>query len=189
VGQIEQHFCLKIHLGGPLWDGCQGIMHSTLYKWKPAFIHPRLSSVRRMDGWMDGCQRDGNAYTLWDKWNNIFSALTKCANLMIIETCQFLTTTRRSLEHGICPNKVPTKKKLGRLINQKSTSFFCASVKHCVRASPPVLSMWLQTVKFIVKKVKMCRFSSGNWFFCTKFVQLAVAGKRRDTVVHLQRRV
>jgi hypothetical protein len=25
------------------------------------------------------------------------------------------------------------------------------------------------------EKIKMCRFSSGNWFFCTKFVQLAVA--------------
>jgi hypothetical protein len=29
----------------------------------------------------------------------------------------------------------------------------------------------------------MCWFSSGNWFFSTKFVQLAVAGKRRNTVV------
>jgi len=27
--------------------------------------------------------------------------------------------------------------------------------------------------------VKMCRFSSGYWFFCTKFVQVAVASKRR----------
>jgi hypothetical protein len=26
-------------------------------------------------------------------------------------------------------------------------------------------------------KVKMCQFSSGNGFFCTKFVQLTVAGK------------
>jgi len=33
----------------------------------------------------------------------------------------------------------------------------------------------------------MCRFSLGNWFFCTKFVQLAVAGKRRNTVVNLQK--
>jgi hypothetical protein len=33
--------------------------------------------------------------------------------------------------------------------------------------------MWLQTVKFIVKKVKMCWFRSRIWFFCTKFVQLA----------------
>ncbi len=30
---------------------------------------------------------------------------------------------------------------------------------------------------------------SGNWFFCTKFVQLPVAGRRRNTVVHLQKRV
>ncbi len=35
----------------------------------------------------------------------------------------------------------------------------------------------------------MCRFSSGNWCFCTKFVELAVAGKRRNTVVDLQKRV
>ncbi len=34
--------------------------------------------------------------------------------------------------------------------------------------------------------VKMCRFSSENWFFWTKFVQVAVAGKWYDTVVHLQ---
>ncbi len=39
--------------------------------------------------------------------------------------------------------------------------------------------------KIYCEKDKMCRFSSGNWFFCTKFVQLAVAGKRRNTVVHL----
>jgi hypothetical protein len=30
--------------------------------------------------------------------------------------------------------------------------------------------------KIYCEKVKMCRFSSGNWFFCTKFVQLALAG-------------
>ncbi len=47
--------------------------------------------------------------------------------------------------------------------------------------------------KIYCKKVKMCRFSSGNWcsgnwFFCTKFVQLAVAGKRRNTVVHLKKK-
>ncbi len=33
----------------------------------------------------------------------------------------------------------------------------------------------------------MCGFSSRNWFFSTKFVQLAVAGKRSNTVVHLQK--
>jgi hypothetical protein len=46
-----------------------------------------------------------------------------------------------------------------------------------------------QNSKIYCGKVKMCRFSSGNWFFCTKFVQLAVAGKRRNTVVHLQKRM
>ncbi len=39
--------------------------------------------------------------------------------------------------------------------------------------------------KIYCEKVKMCRFSSGNWFFCTKFVQ---AGKSRNTVVRLQKR-
>jgi hypothetical protein len=34
----------------------------------------------------------------------------------------------------------------------------------------------------------MCRFSSGNWFFCNKFVQLAVAGSRRNTCVHLKKK-
>jgi hypothetical protein len=43
--------------------------------------------------------------------------------------------------------------------------------------------------KIYCEKVKMCRFSLGNWFFGTKFMQLAVAGKMRNTVVHLPRRV
>ncbi len=40
-------------------------------------------------------------------------------------------------------------------------------------------------------KVKMCcGFSLGIWFSCITFMQLAVAGKRRNTVVvHLQKRV
>jgi hypothetical protein len=41
--------------------------------------------------------------------------------------------------------------------------------------------------KMYCEKVKMCRFSSGNWFFCTKFMQLAVAGTRRNTAVHLKK--
>ncbi len=43
--------------------------------------------------------------------------------------------------------------------------------------------------KIYCEKVKMWRFSSGNRFFCTKFVQLAVPGKRRNRVMHLQKRV
>jgi hypothetical protein len=43
--------------------------------------------------------------------------------------------------------------------------------------------------KIHCEKVIMCRLSSGNWFLCTKFVQLAVAGKRRNKVVHLQKKV
>jgi hypothetical protein len=36
------------------------------------------------------------------------------------------------------------------------------------------------------EKVKMCGFSTASWFFCPKFVQLAMAGKGRNTAVHLQ---
>jgi hypothetical protein len=43
--------------------------------------------------------------------------------------------------------------------------------------------------KIYCEKVKMSQFSSGNWFFCTKFVQLAVAGKVGNTIVHLQKRM
>jgi hypothetical protein len=39
------------------------------------------------------------------------------------------------------------------------------------------------------ENVKMCRYSSANWFFCTKFVQLPMAGKWRNAVVHLQKKV
>jgi hypothetical protein len=39
------------------------------------------------------------------------------------------------------------------------------------------------------EQVKICLFSSGNWFFCTKFVQFAVAGKMRNTGMHLQKKV
>ncbi len=31
--------------------------------------------------------------------------------------------------------------------------------------------------KIYCEKVKICQFSSGKWFFCTKFVHLAVASK------------
>jgi hypothetical protein len=41
--------------------------------------------------------------------------------------------------------------------------------------------------KIYREKVKMCQFSSRNCFFCTKFMELAVAGKWRNTVVHLQK--
>ncbi len=43
--------------------------------------------------------------------------------------------------------------------------------------------------KIYCEKVKICRFSRGNWFFCPKYVQLVVAGKRRNIAVHLQKRV
>jgi hypothetical protein len=38
------------------------------------------------------------------------------------------------------------------------------------------------------EKVKMCRFSLVKLVFCTKFVQLAVAGKMRNTVMRLQKK-
>jgi hypothetical protein len=43
--------------------------------------------------------------------------------------------------------------------------------------------------KIYCKNVKMCRFSSGNWFFCTKIVQLPMAGNGRNTFVRLKKRV
>jgi hypothetical protein len=64
------------------WMDVRGIMHSsTLYKWKPAFVHPRLfSSVRGMDGWMDGWMSEGmvmHIYYYETKWNNNFLRLDK----------------------------------------------------------------------------------------------------------------
>jgi hypothetical protein len=51
-----------------------------------------------------------------------------------------------------------------------------------------VLSQYVtQDSKIYCEKIKMCRFSLGHWFFCTKFVQLAVTGKEHNTVVHLQK--
>jgi hypothetical protein len=45
--------------------------------------------------------------------------------------------------------------------------------------------MWLQTVKFIVKKSKCAGLAQEIGFFSTKFVELAVAGKRLNVVVLL----
>jgi hypothetical protein len=42
--------------------------------------------------------------------------------------------------------------------------------------------------KIYCEKVKICRFSSGNWFFCTKIVEVTMARKRHNTVVHLQKK-
>jgi hypothetical protein len=57
-----------------------------------------------------------------------------------------------------------------------------------LRASPQVLAEYVTPhSKIYCKKVKMCRFSSGNWFLCTKFVEFAVAGKRSNTIVDLQK--
>jgi hypothetical protein len=36
---------------------------------------------------------------------------------------------------------------------------------------------------------KMCGFSSENWFFCTKVMQLAMAGKGHNRDLYLQIRV
>jgi hypothetical protein len=47
----------------------------------------------------------------------------------------------------------------------------------------------LRRAQYVTPDNKMCGFSSGNWFFCTKFLQLAMAGKRCNAVVHLQKRV
>jgi len=55
-----------------------------------------------------------------------------------------------------------------------------------VRASQLVLSVTLLHITIARRKVKMCGFSSGNWFFfCCRFAQFAETGKRRNTAVHL----
>jgi hypothetical protein len=41
--------------------------------------------------------------------------------------------------------------------------------------------------KIDCEKMKICQFSSGNWFFCTKIVHLAVACKRHNPIVHLKK--
>ncbi len=43
--------------------------------------------------------------------------------------------------------------------------------------------------KIYCEKVKMCQFSSRNWFFLHQICILAAAGKGRNTVVHLQKGV
>ncbi len=57
-----------------------------------------------------------------------------------------------------------------------------------LRASPQC-SVCDSDSKIYCKTIKMCMFSLGNWFFCTKFVQLAMAGNWLNTMMHLQKRV
>jgi len=59
------------------------------------------------------------------------------------------------------------------------SKIYCEKVKMCRFSSGN--RFFLHQIR---EKVKMCRFSSGNRFFFTKFVQLAMAGTRRNTVVH-----
>ncbi len=42
--------------------------------------------------------------------------------------------------------------------------------------------------KIYCEKIKLCWFSSRNWFFCTKFIQPAKVGKRHNIVVYLPKR-
>jgi len=56
-----------------------------------------------------------------------------------------------------------------------------------VRASPTGGAQYVTSDSTIYcEKVKMCRFMSGNWFFGTKLVQLAVG---RKTIVHFRKRL
>ncbi len=55
-----------------------------------------------------------------------------------------------------------------------------------VRASPAVLSMWSCTSELDEEKSKLCRFSSGKWFWLRVLAQFAVAGTRhRSNDVHM----
>jgi hypothetical protein len=56
---------------------------------------------------------------------------------------------------------------------------------NALRESPPVLSMWLETVKFIAKKSKSAGLTQEIGFSAPN----AVAGKGHNTVVHLQKKV
>ncbi len=72
---------------------------------------------------------------------------------------------------------------MGILKNMVSCIFhFCKSISTGAQYVTP-------DTKIYSEEVKMFRFFSGNWFFCTKFAQLAVAGERYNTDVHLQKRV
>jgi hypothetical protein len=56
-------------------------------------------------------------------------------------------------------------------------SEICSSLRQ-VRASPTGAQYVTSDSTIYCEKVKMCRFMSGNWFFGTKLVQLAVAVKK-----------
>jgi hypothetical protein len=43
--------------------------------------------------------------------------------------------------------------------------------------------------KIKLRKVKICWFGSGKWFWLSKIAGYAVAGKRHTNPVHLQKRV
>jgi hypothetical protein len=75
-----------------------------------------------------------------------------------------------------------TRKFLPMFYTKSSTEKSCMSISNSAQYATP-------DSKVCLKQVKMCRFISGNWFFSTKFTQLVVPGKMRNTVVHLQKRV
>jgi hypothetical protein len=83
--------------------------------------------------------------------------------------CHLLNTTARTWG-WICPFKKP---KLLEVMQMFSPSFIiCFLCSHvltwiwkCVIASPHVLSLRPKTSTIYCEKVKMCWFSSGNWFF------------------------
>jgi hypothetical protein len=54
--------------------------------------------------------------------------------------------------------------------NNNFASKICQRPTCLLRASPPVLSMWFQTVQFMVKKSKCAGLAQETGFFFTKFI-------------------
>ncbi len=96
----------------------------------------------------------------------------------------------------------PEMEQIGVMTCMQTSNYWCKQLvddqiinylEASIQTTSQIISTGAQYVtpdsKIYCEKVKMYRFSSGNWFFSTKFVQLAVAGKRRNTALHLQKRV
>ncbi len=117
---------------------------------------------------------DGYKQTILDPLEPLIVGNKQYLRLQLLERSQtfyamnFVVWSKANL-NKLCKNLTSTQFE-GIIITNFSTSF---------RGSPS--GSWLR------EKVKMCQFSSGNWFFFTKFMQLALAGKRHNTVVHLQK--
>jgi hypothetical protein len=101
----------------------------------------------------------------------------KCKNFSTLITLRSVSSWNNSQNSGMkfCENMKLT----------------CLKIVIIILEHPHSMIAWYMTPdsKIYYEKVKLCRFSSENWFFCIKFVRVAVSGKRRNKIVHLQKRV